>query len=400
MNSAYAPDEALLILDDGTVFRGRAYGARGRTINAITFTTAMSGYYETLTNPVAHDQIVVMTAPHIGNTGITNRFADAERIRATGVVARDPARRSSNWSATGDLRTELDHQQVVGISHVDTRALTRRLRRGNVGVAGIFSGADLPTLPGEHGLEELRSAVRDHAHDHAQGHAVAAPTAMAHDDRSGTQWPPSGDFESATPQAVIAAIDLGLSQLTIRRLTDRGALVQVFAATATAEDIRAAGCGGVFYSEGPGNPADSQLAADLIATMRQLLDLNLPIYGIGLGHQLLGRALGFETIRLAAGHHGQGYPVRDVGSGTVAITSHHHAFAVDMPSDQAVTAPYDNGRYGHVLASHICLNDQSIEGIRAIDRPVFSTQFHPEPAAGPRDAAHLFDQFLSSMKGA
>ncbi len=388
---AQSADAALLVLEDGTTYRGRAYGSRGSTTGEMVFTTGMSGYQETLTDPSYHRQIVVMTAPHIGNTGVNTEDTESGGIQVAGFVVRDPARRSSSWRATGDLVDDLTDQGIVGISHLDTRALTRRLRDGGVVRAGIFSGTELPVHIGDAELAALVETVRSEpamaGADLAQ--AVTTPEAYVLE--------PSGPFEAAEPVAVVAAIDLGMKAMTAKRLTERGARVHVLPATATIADIEALSPDGVFYSNGPGDPA---AATEVVATMREVLDRRLPLFGICFGNQLLGRALGFDTYKLRFGHRGINQPVQDLRTGKVDITSHNHGFAVDVPIGEPVTAPHSDGRYGRVEVSHICLNDRVVEGIRALDLPAFSVQYHPEAASGPNDAAHLFDQFLTMMKGA
>ncbi|QGH69372.1 glutamine-hydrolyzing carbamoyl-phosphate synthase small subunit [Pseudactinotalea sp. HY158] len=391
MTAAHDPDAAVLVLEDGTTYRGRAYGRRGTTTGEVVFTTGMSGYQETLTDPSYHRQIVVMTAPHIGNTGVNDEDAESAGLQVAGLVVRDPARRTSSWRATGDLASELTEQGVVGISHLDTRALTRRLRDAGVMRAGIFSGDSLPAhLGADESAALLATVLAEPAMAGADlAREVTTPEAYVLE--------PSGSFAGTEPRAVVVAIDLGMKAMTAKRLTERGARVHVLPADATYADIAALAPDGVFYSNGPGDPA---AATDVVATIREVLDAKTPFFGICFGNQLLGRALGFDTYKLTFGHRGINQPVQDLATGKVDITSHNHGFAVDVPIGEPVTAPHDGGRFGRVEVSHICLNDRVVEGIRALDLPAFAVQYHPEAASGPNDAAHLFDQFLTMMKGA
>ncbi len=381
-------ERALLVLEDGTAMQGRAYGARGATFGEIVFSTGMTGYQETLTDPSYHRQIVVMTAPHIGNTGINDEDPESQRIWVSGFVVRDPARRASSWRANRELEDELRDQGVVAIAEVDTRALTRRLREGGVLRAGIFSGDALPDLPGEFGTAELLEQV------------LASP-GMAGADLAGevtTQTPyvvePTGAFEGKEPVAVVAALDLGMKSMTPQRLAERGVRVHVLPAGAAFADIDALGADGVFFSNGPGDPAT---ADGPIALLRQVLDAKIPFFGICFGNQLLGRALGYGTYKLAYGHRGINQPVQDVTTGKVEVTSHNHGFAVDAPIGAESLAPHEAGRYGRVIVSHVGLNDNVVEGLQCLDLPAFSVQYHPEAAAGPHDAAYLFDRFIALM---
>ena len=383
------PEPALLVLEDGRRFAGQAYGARGHTVGEIVFSTAMTGYQETLTDPSYHRQIVVMTAPHIGNTGVNPDDAESARIWVAGFVVRDPARRVSSWRATGTLDDELVRHGVVGIAGIDTRALTRHLRERGVMRAGIFSG---PALIGANEAELLA--------------AVAAAPPMAGADLAGEVSTdaayvvePRGPDGAplGTPVATVAAVDLGIKAMTPRRLAERGVRVHVLPSSATIADIEAIAPDGVFFSNGPGDPA---AASHEVALLREVLDRRIPFFGICYGNQILGRALGYGTYKLAYGHRGVNQPVLDRATGKVEITAHNHGFAVDAPREGESIAPHDGGRYGRVVVSHVGLNDHVVEGLRALDLPAFSVQYHPEAAAGPHDAAYLFDRFVDLMTSA
>jgi len=383
---------AVLVLEDGRTFAGDAYGAVGRTLGEIVFATGMTGYQETLTDPSYHRQIVVMTAPHIGNTGVNDEDPESSRIWVAGYVVRDPARRASSWRARRTLDDELVAQGVVGISGIDTRALTRHLRERGAMRAGIFSGAALLDERGERRpLDELLDEV-----------LTAAPMAGA--DLAGevstdaayviTALGPDG-AELAEPVARVAALDLGIKSMTPHRMAERGIEVHVLPSTASIDDVLATAPDGVFFSNGPGDPGAATHEVELL---REVLDRRIPFFGICYGNQIFGRALGFGTYKLVFGHRGVNQPVMDRTTGKVEITAHNHGFAVDAPTDGDVTAPFDGGRYGRVRVSHVDLNDDVVEGLEALDLPAFSVQYHPEAAAGPHDAAYLFDRFLGLMR--
>lgn len=385
-----APETALVVLEDGYVLRGRAYGARGATVGEIVFSTGMTGYQETLTDPSYHRQIVVMTAPHIGNTGVNDEDPESRQIWVAGYVVRDPARRASSWRSTRELEDELAEQGVVGICDVDTRALTKRLRDRGAMRAGIFSGDALPTLPGEHGEAELLEKVR------SAPSMVGADLAREVTTASAYVVPPAGPFEGKPPVATVAAVDLGIKAMTPQRLAERGVEVHVLPSTSTIEDVLAVEPDGVFFSNGPGDP---EASVHEVALLREVLDRKIPYFGICFGNQILGRALGLGTYKLTFGHRGINQPVKDLLTGKVEITSQNHGFAVDAPIGDPVTAPFDGGRYGRVVVSHVGLNDDVVEGLRCLDIPAFSVQYHPEAAAGPHDAAYLFDRFVDLISG-
>ncbi|HLU45860.1 MAG TPA: glutamine-hydrolyzing carbamoyl-phosphate synthase small subunit [Natronosporangium sp.] len=362
---------AILVLEDGRVFHGEAYGAVGETFGEAVFSTGMTGYQETLTDPSYHRQVVVQTAPHIGNTGVNDEDDESSRIHVAGYVVRDPARRTSNWRATGELADRLAAEGVVGISGVDTRALTRHLRSRGAMRAGI-SSVDLDP-------ESLRQRV------------LASP-AMVGADLTGEVTTP----EPYTVEPVgehrytVAALDLGIKRNVTRRLAARGVRTHVLPASATLEELLAVSPDAVFFSPGPGDPATAEHPVQLA---REILRRGIPLFGICFGSQVLGRALGFSTYKLDFGHRGINQPVLDRTTGRVEVTSHNHGFAVKAPLD----GPVDT-EFGAVEVSHICLNDQVVEGLRALDVPAFTVQYHPEAAAGPHDADYLFDRFVALVE--
>jgi carbamoyl-phosphate synthase small subunit len=386
-----ATGPAVLVLEDGRVFTGRAYGATGRTVGEIVFNTGMTGYQETLTDPSYHRQIVVMTAPHVGNTGVNEEDDESTRIWVAGFVVRDPARRPSNWRSTRDLDSQLAEQGIVGISAIDTRALTRHLRERGVMRAGVFSGSGLVGPDGrERPVADLRAEVESAPRMAGADLAGEVTTDAAY---VVPALGPDGE-RLDTPVATVAAIDLGIKSNTPRSLAQRGVEVHVLPATTTIDEVLATGPDGVFFSNGPGDPTAATHEIDLL---REVLDRRIPFFGICYGNQLLGRALGYGTYKLAYGHRGVNQPVMDRTTGKVEITAHNHGFAVDAPLDGESVAPYDDGRYGRVVVSHVDLNDDVVEGLSALDLPAFSVQYHPEAAAGPHDAAYLFDRFVTLM---
>ncbi|MBP2580862.1 carbamoyl-phosphate synthase small subunit [Streptomyces sp. PvR006] len=366
---------AVLVLEDGRIFRGRAYGAVGETFGEAVFSTGMSGYQETLTDPSYHRQVVVMTAPHVGNTGVNDEDPESERIWVSGYVVRDPARVSSNWRARRSLDEELERQGVVGISGIDTRALTRHLRERGAMRVGIFSG-DAWT-----GIRDEALLARVQEQPQMKGANLSAEVATKE-----TYVVPA----IGTKKFTVAAVDLGIKGMTPHRMAERGIEVHVLPATATVEDVYAVAPDGVFFSNGPGDPAT---ADGPVALMQAVLERKTPLFGICFGNQILGRALGFGTYKLKYGHRGINQPVQDRTTGKVEITAHNHGFAVDAPLDQVSETPF-----GRAEVSHVCLNDNVVEGLQLLDQPAFSVQYHPEAAAGPHDAAYLFDRFVSLME--
>ncbi|MEZ0449666.1 glutamine-hydrolyzing carbamoyl-phosphate synthase small subunit [Cellulomonas sp. ICMP 17802] len=377
--------DAVLVLEDGRTFTGRPYGAEGSTLGEIVFNTGMTGYQETLTDPSYHRQIVVMTAPHIGNTGVNDEDDESAQIWVAGYVVRDPARRASSWRSVRTLDDDLVAQGIVGISAIDTRALTRHLRERGVMRAGIFSGA---ALLDEHGERKPDDELLD---------VVLAAPAMAGADLAGEVSTDVAYVVEPVGEhvATVAAVDLGIKAMTPQRMAERGIRVHVLPSSATIDDVLATQADGVFFSNGPGDPAAATHEIDLL---RDVLDRRIPFFGICYGNQLLGRALGYGTYKLGYGHRGVNQPVMDRRTGKVEITAHNHGFAVDAPLDGESVAPHDGGRYGRVVVSHVDLNDDVVEGLEALDLPAFSVQYHPEAAAGPHDAAYLFDRFLDLMK--
>ncbi|MBR7838015.1 glutamine-hydrolyzing carbamoyl-phosphate synthase small subunit [Actinospica durhamensis] len=373
-------EEAVLVLEDGRSFRGEAYGAVGETYGEAVFSTGMTGYQETLTDPSYCGQVVVMTSPHVGNTGVNDEDAesrrpgaDSGRIWVSGYVVRDPARRPSNWRSRRGLDEELRTQGIVGISGIDTRALTRHLRERGAMRVGIFSGVSAQADPS------------------ALVQRVLASPEMAGADFVGevTTAEPYVIEPVGTHKFTVAAIDLGIKTMTPERMAERGIRVHVLPGDATLEQVLALRPDGVFFSNGPGDPAT---AHGPVALVQGLLERRTPVFGICFGNQILGRALGFGTYKLKYGHRGINQPVQDRLTGKVEVTAHNHGFAVDAPADRVSETPY-----GRVEVSHVNLNDGVVEGLRALDVPAFSVQYHPEAAAGPHDAAYLFDRFTDLM---
>ncbi|MCZ0990200.1 glutamine-hydrolyzing carbamoyl-phosphate synthase small subunit [Streptomyces diastatochromogenes] len=365
---------AVLVLEDGRTFRGRAYGAVGETFGEAVFSTGMTGYQETLTDPSYDRQIVVATAPQIGNTGWNDEDDESSRIWVSGYVVRDPARVPSNWRAKRSLDDELVAQGVVGISGIDTRALTRHLRERGSMRAGIFSGEVI--APEAELLERVQAQPR------MKGLSLYEEVAT----KEAYVVPAVGE-----KKFTVAAIDLGIKGMTPHRMAERGIEVHVLPATATPEDIYAVAPDGVFFSNGPGDPAT---ADGPVALMTAVLERRTPLFGICFGNQILGRALGFGTYKLKYGHRGINQPVQDRTTGKVEVTAHNHGFAVDAPLDKV-----SDTKFGRAEVSHVCLNDNVVEGLQLLDQPAFSVQYHPEAAAGPHDAAYLFDRFVSLMEG-
>lgn len=372
---------AVLVLEDGRIFRGSSYGATGTALGEAVFATGMTGYQETLTDPSYARQLVVQTAPHIGNTGVNNEDAESRRIWVAGYVVRDAARRASNWRAERTLDADLKDQGIVGIQGVDTRAITRHLREQKTMRAGIFSGAAAHVSDTELVNTVLASSPMEGARL-AEEVSVGQSYVVEPADHG---WKGDAKFS-------IAAIDLGIKAMTPIRFAERGVRVHVLPATATLEDVKSVNPDGFFMSNGPGDPAT---ADNQVKLLRSVLDEKLPYFGICFGNQILGRALGFGTYKLRYGHRGINQPVLDRRTGKVEITSQNHGFAVDAPLDGATQASEE--RYGRVEVSHISLNDDVVEGLRCLDIPAFSVQYHPEAAAGPHDAAYLFDRFIELM---
>ena len=364
---------AILVLEDGRVFRGRSLGAAGETFGELVFSTGMSGYQETLTDPSYRGQVVLATAPHIGNTGWNDEDDESGRIWVAGYIVRDPAPRPSNWRSRRSLDAELDAQGVVGISDIDTRALTRHIRDRGAMRVGISTEILNP--------DELLAKVLTQPHMAGQDLTADVTTAETY------MVPAVGE-----KRFTVVAVDLGIKSMTPIQLAARGLEVHVVPAHATFEQIVALKPDGVFFSNGPGDPAT---ADGPVAVLRQVLAAGLPYFGICFGNQLFGRALGLGTYKLKFGHRGINQPVLDRTTGKVEVTAHNHGFAVDAPLEGSVKTPY-----GDVTVSHVCLNDDVVEGLelRRDGRLTgFSVQYHPEAAAGPHDANYLFDRFVDVM---
>jgi carbamoyl-phosphate synthase small subunit len=407
--------DAMLVLEDGTTLRGRGFGASGESFGEMVFNTGMTGYQETLTDPSYCGQIVAMTAPHIGNTGVNDEDPESHRVWVSGYVVREPSRIASSWRAQRSLEAELKAQGVTGISVPGTRALTMRLREHGAMRAAVSTVED----DQERLLERVLASPGMTGADLARIVTTPHPYTVA---------PPSG---TATRYRV-AAVDLGIKNATPRNMADRGMEVKVLPATCTAAEILATDPDGVFFSNGPGDPAAAGYA---VAAMRGVLDAGVPIFGICFGSQILSRAVGLDTYKLRYGHRGVNQPVMDLSTGRVYITSHNHGFAAalppgaetvfertsdivgsspDMPRAQEVVPPGDNSwvhvppgarepfgtPYGAATVTHVNLNDGVVEGIKLLDKPAFAVQYHPEAAPGPHDAVDLFDQFATLMETA
>ena len=362
---------AYLVLDDGRIFEGSSWAATGKTFGEAVFQTGMTGYQETLTDPSYHKQVVIMTAPHIGNTGVNDEDNESSRIWVAGFVVRNPSSLTSNWRALNDLEAELINQGVVGIQGVDTRAITRHLRDRGAMRVGIFSGLDLSR-------EEMVVEVR-------KAEAMTGAYLVRDVSTPKTYVVPANGKKKFT----IAALDLGIKAATPRALAERGVEVHVMPSDSSVQDILAINPDGVFLSNGPGDPATMTAVIEVV---RELLLAEIPLFGICFGHQILGRALGFETYKLQFGHRGINQPVMDKTTGRVEITAHNHGFAVKAPTDSEFSTVFGRGE-----VTHVCLNDGVVEGLQLLDRPAFSVQYHPEAAAGPHDASYLFDRFVELM---
>ncbi len=363
--------QAFFVLDDGRIFQGQSWAAKGKTFGEAVFQTGMTGYQETLTDPSYHKQVVVMTAPHIGNTGVNTFDNESSKYWVAGFVVRNPSTVTSNWRSENDLESELIKQGIVGIQGVDTRAITRHLRDRGAMKVGIFSGLDLTR-------EEMVVEVRKQSDMNGSYLSAEVSTPKSY------VVPAEG-----VKRFTVAAIDLGIKGATPRAMAQRGIEVHVMPYNVTLDEILAINPDGVFLSNGPGDPATMTETIELV---RNLLRDEIPIFGICFGHQILGRALGFETYKLQFGHRGINQPVLDKRSGKVEITAHNHGFALKAPTDSGFSTVYGLGQ-----VTHICLNDGVVEGIELLERGAFSVQYHPEAAAGPHDAAYLFDQFVDMM---
>jgi len=364
--------KAFFVLDDGRIFEGKSWAALGKTFGEAVFQTGMTGYQETLTDPSYHKQVVVMTAPHIGNTGVNTFDNESKKYWVAGFVVRNPSTLTSNWRSENDLEAELIEQGIVGIQGVDTRAITRHLRDRGAMRVGIFSGEDMTR-------EEMVIEVRKQSA--MTGAYLCADVST-----------PTTYVVSAIGQKrfTVAALDLGIKGATPRAMAERGIEVHVMPFDSTFSDIQAISPDGVFLSNGPGDPAAMTATIDLV---REILSAEVPVFGICFGHQILGRALGFETYKLQFGHRGINQPVMDKRTGRVEITAHNHGFALKAPTEGGFTTVFGPGQ-----VTHVCLNDGVVEGLELSERGAFSVQYHPEAAAGPHDAAYLFDRFVQVME--
>ncbi len=393
----------MLVLEDGTTLRGTAFGAEGERFGEMVFNTGMTGYQETLTDPSYFGQIVAMTAPHIGNTGVNDADPESRRVWVSGYVVREPARYASSWRSRQDLGGYLEDQGVPGIAVRGTRALTRRVRERGAMRAAISTTEASPAALLERVLASPQMTGADLARlvTTPQPYTVRPPGRARHR---------------------VVAVDLGIKASTPRQLAARGCEVLVVPATWTAGQILAAGPDGVFFSNGPGDPAACGYAVE---SMRGVLAEGLPVFGICLGSQILALALGLRTYKLRYGHRGVNQPVMDLATGRVSITSHNHGFAAAVPREavppagpagrggEPVTAgslprrpghaggrgalrPFGTG-YGPAVVSHVNLNDGVVEGLRLLERPAFGVQYHPEAAPGPHDAAGHFDRFCALL---
>ena len=367
--------EAILALEDGRVFKGRSLGAAGRVTGEVVFNTGMTGYQEILTDPSYRGQIVTLTVPHVGNTGVNDDDAESGRPQATALVVRDGSRYSSSWRSLVDLDHYLRIHGIVGIEELDTRALTRHLR-----TAGVLRGC----VASEGSTAKEALAVARKAPRLEQQDLVSQVTCRErYTCREGRTVLGGDPIEPAGRGHSIVAIDYGIKRNILRLLVDEGFDVTVVPAATSAEEILAQGPEGLFLSNGPGDPA---ACGDLVSTIGALVG-RLPIFGICLGHQLVCRALGAETFKLKFGHRGVNHPVRDEQTGLVAITSQNHGYAVDedsLPSSLVVT--------------HRSLYDKTVEGVSHREAPLFTVQFHPEAAPGPHDAWGLFDVFVKMIE--
>lgn len=369
-------ERAVLVLEDGRVFTGTPFGAVGQTLGEAVFSTGMSGYQETLTDPSYHRQIVVATAPQIGNTGWNGEDNESrdDKIWVSGYVVRDPSPRASNWRATGTLDDELVRQGIVGIAGVDTRAIVRHLRNYGSMKAGVFSGAALADS------ETLVDRVRN------QPSMLGADLAGEVSTDARYIVEPEGAHRFS-----IAAIDLGIKTNTPRNFAARGIRSHVLPSSVTFDELADLKVDGVFLSNGPGDPAT---ADRMVEFTRQVLEAGIPLFGICFGNQILGRALGRNTYKMTFGHRGINIPVVEKATGRIAITAQNHGFALEGEAGEEFDTPF-----GRAVVSHTCANDGVVEGVSLLSGRAFSVQYHPEAAAGPHDAEYLFDKFADLMAG-
>ncbi len=370
------PSPAVLALADGTVFRGRSIGADGAKVGEVVFNTAMTGYQEILTDPSYCEQIVTLTYPHIGNTGVNGEDEESPQVYAAGLVIRDSPVRASSWRAGQTLPEYLTARGVVAIADIDTRRLTRILRERGAQSGCLMAGR----------VDEAEALAKARAFPGLAGMDLAkvVTTARPYEWAEGGWQPGAGYRKAGRARHRVAAYDYGVKRNILRMLVDRGCAVTVFPAQTPARDVLATKPDGVFLSNGPGDPEPCDYAIDAIRAL--LDDTRIPVFGICLGHQLMGLASGARTIKMKFGHHGANHPVKDLDTGQVVITSQNHGFAVDPASLPPTLRP-----------THVSLFDGSLQGLARTDRPAFCFQGHPEASPGPHDVGYLFDRFASMM---
>jgi len=371
-------DQAVLALEDGSVFRGRSIGASGETIGEVVFNTAMTGYQEILTDPSYARQVVTLTYPHIGNTGCNPEDEESNATVAAGLIVRDCPEVHSNWRATESLPDYLRRNNIVAISDIDTRHLTRILREKGAQGGAIATGAEASeeraielarSFPGMKGMDLAKEVTTSEAYDWSEG-----------------SWDLDDcQFAKADPVRHVVAYDFGVKRNILRMLVDRGCRVTVVPANTPAKEALALGPDGIFLSNGPGDPEPCSYA---IKAIQEFIKLEVPLFGICLGHQLLGLASGAKTMKMKFGHHGANHPVQDLKTDQVMITSQNHGFAIDESTLPA-----------NVRMTHKSLFDNSLQGIELTDAPAFGFQGHPEASPGPHDIAAIFDRFISSIDG-
>jgi len=363
---------AYLVLDDGRIFEGEPWASHGEAFGEAVFSTGMTGYQETLTDPSYYKQVVIMTAPHIGNTGMNSTDEESRRIWVSGFVVRNPSSVVSNWRSERSLEEDLIANKVVGIKGIDTRALTLHLRDKGAMRVGIFSNTKLSA-------DEMLTKVR--------GGQEMSGSYLVED----VTTPESYVVQPLTaPRFKVAAIDLGIKAATPRNMAERGIEVHTVPAGTTYQYIKDQGFDGLFLSNGPGDPATMD---DVVKLVQNALADHLPIFGICFGHQILGRAIGLKTYKLRFGHRGINQPVMNRSTNRVEITAQNHGFAVAAPLEGSFETPYGKG-----VVTHVCLNDNVVEGLKLLEAPAFSVQYHPEAAAGPHDANYLFDDFYKLLE--
>jgi carbamoyl-phosphate synthase small subunit len=380
--------DALLVLEDGTAFHGRSFGAAGESFGEVVFNTGMSGYQEVLTDPSYARQIVVMTYPHVGNYGVNVDDPESSGVQVAGFVVREAARRPSSWRSTASIDEYLEQSGVVGIEDIDTRALTLHIREAGAMRAAIST----------EDLDEGSLTTRVRTQPEMEG-ADLASTVSTQDRYEAIEI--VGPAQQRDGRVLhVAAFDWGLKRNSLRMLAASGCETVVYPALSPADQVLAEGYDGVFLSNGPGDPAATSYAVE---TTRQLLG-KVPVFGICLGHQMLGRAIGGRTYKMKFGHRGANQPVKDLHTGRVEVTSHNHGFAVD-PAGWGLTrgeipteAPVVQTGAGRAALTHWNLNDGTLEGLQLLDVPAFSVQYHPEAAPGPHDSAYLFRRFVELME--